>query len=108
MWGLYRLGFASNRGLRSTDVGLVRQNRGCAISSSRRRYGCWPFSRERPFSPAGRSSLMRYGAILRLVFLTLALPVHLVAQATPSSSRDNASLTPGDSVRIVVWRRPEM
>jgi polysaccharide biosynthesis/export protein len=51
---------------------------------------------------------MRYGAILRLAFLTLALPVHLVAQATPSSSRDNSSLTPGDSVRIVVWRRPEM
>jgi polysaccharide biosynthesis/export protein len=51
---------------------------------------------------------MRHVAIMRLAFLTLALPVHLVAQATPSSSRDVSSLTPGDSIRIVVWRRPEM
>jgi protein involved in polysaccharide export with SLBB domain len=43
-----------------------------------------------------------------LLFSALAiLPAAVVAQ-TPPSSGEQISLAPGDSVRLVVWRKPEM
>lgn len=43
---------------------------------------------------------------LAFVWLVLTLPAALVAQDTAASGVQNV-LTPGDSVRIVVWRKPE-
>ena len=43
---------------------------------------------------------------LAFVWLVLTLPAALVAQEPPPTGIQNV-LTPGDSVRIVVWRKPE-
>jgi polysaccharide export outer membrane protein len=48
--------------------------------------------------------------LLRSALIAFAVPV-LVSSArgqSPSSSSEQIALTPGDSVRIVVWRKPEM
>ena len=43
---------------------------------------------------------------LAFVWLVLTLPAALVAQGSAAPGVQNV-LTPGDSVRIVVWRKPE-
>jgi polysaccharide export outer membrane protein len=62
------------------------------------------------FSPATR--LMRFSlSTLAFAWLVLSLPVGAAAQgARPSGAQPvgvQSVLTPGDSVRIVVWRKPE-
>jgi polysaccharide export outer membrane protein len=51
---------------------------------------------------------MRSLALMRLTLVALCLPAGLLAQASPATSSDASVLTPGDSVRIVVWRKPEL
>lgn len=49
--------------------------------------------------------------LLRSVLLTLAVPAlssSAFAQSPAPSNSDQVVLSPGDSVRIVVWRKPEM
>jgi protein involved in polysaccharide export with SLBB domain len=43
-----------------------------------------------------------------LSFLLAMLSANRVAAQTPAPSREQTTLTPGDSVRITVWRRPEL
>ena len=43
-----------------------------------------------------------------LSFLLAMLSANRVAAQTPAPSRDQTTLAPGDSVRITVWRRPEL
>jgi polysaccharide export outer membrane protein len=50
---------------------------------------------------------MRRVAVL-MALIAFFLPIELLGQATPSAARDQSVLTPGDSVRIVVWRKPEL
>jgi polysaccharide export outer membrane protein len=50
---------------------------------------------------------MRRIAVL-MALIAFFLPIELLGQATPSAARDQSVLTPGDSVRIVVWRKPEL
>jgi polysaccharide biosynthesis/export protein len=45
--------------------------------------------------------------LLRLVPLVFAASGSLLAQ-TPAPSTEQISLAPGDSIRVVVWRKPEM
>ena len=48
--------------------------------------------------------------LLRSALVAFAVPI-LVSSAlgqSPSTSSEQVVLTPGDSVRIVVWRKPEM
>ena len=49
---------------------------------------------------------MRTPALLALLLATVISPVSSVAQQ-PRAQAEQAVLTPGDSVRIVVWRKPE-
>jgi polysaccharide export outer membrane protein len=49
---------------------------------------------------------MRTLALLASI-LALVAVAHPVAAQTPRSAGEQAVLTPGDSVRIVVWRKPE-
>jgi polysaccharide biosynthesis/export protein len=44
---------------------------------------------------------------LALLTLVLAWPTSAAAQTTPATA-EQVTLAPGDSVRIVVWRKPEM
>jgi polysaccharide biosynthesis/export protein len=44
---------------------------------------------------------------LLLGFLGAALPAGILAQA-PDSRTEQVTLSPGDSVRVVVWRKPEL
>jgi polysaccharide export outer membrane protein len=54
---------------------------------------------------------MRTLASLALVLVSVSVAAPLAAQAKPSTAKpstaEQAVLTPGDSVRIVVWRKPE-
>jgi polysaccharide export outer membrane protein len=43
-----------------------------------------------------------------LSFLLAMLSANRVTAQTPAPSREQTTLTPGDSVRITVWRRPEL
>jgi polysaccharide export outer membrane protein len=45
--------------------------------------------------------------LLRLIPLVLAVSGSALAQ-TPAPSTEQVSLAPGDSIRVVVWRKPEM
>jgi polysaccharide export outer membrane protein len=46
--------------------------------------------------------------VLQLLLITLGSPASLVlAQSPAPTSDETAALSPGDSVRIVVWRKPE-
>jgi protein involved in polysaccharide export with SLBB domain len=46
--------------------------------------------------------------LLRLSFLFAVLAVNPAAAQTLAPAREQATLAPGDSVRIAVWRRPEL
>jgi polysaccharide export outer membrane protein len=47
-------------------------------------------------------------SLIRICLLLLAIgPASLSAQTNPDRSASQSVLTPGDSVRIVVWRRPD-
>jgi polysaccharide export outer membrane protein len=51
---------------------------------------------------------MRYFSLLSLAVATLLGVRNLAAQTTPAPTpADQSMLSPGDSVRIVVWRKPE-
>jgi polysaccharide export outer membrane protein len=46
--------------------------------------------------------------VLTSVVVALTLSSPAVAQTTPGATAEQVTLAPGDSVRIVVWRKPEM
>jgi polysaccharide biosynthesis/export protein len=50
---------------------------------------------------------MRTPALLTLLVATVALSAPAAAQQAPRAQGEQSVLTPGDSVRIVVWRKPE-
>ena len=50
---------------------------------------------------------MRTLACLALLLISFATSTPAVAQERPAGRQEQAVLTPGDSVRIVVWRKPE-
>jgi protein involved in polysaccharide export with SLBB domain len=52
--------------------------------------------------------IMRTLLLLPLLFVCLtAMPAETLAQ-TPAADAQQTTLSPGDSVRVVVWRKPEM
>lgn len=54
-------------------------------------------------------SIMRNLLLLPLLFIPLAaVPGELSAQGTTPSEATQTMLLPGDSVRVIVWRKPEM
>src|SRR5919204_4760716 len=53
------------------------------------------------------SRTMRYLSLLSLALAALLGVRDLSAQTAPRPPADQSMLSPGDSVRIVVWRKPE-